>query len=55
MYNKGGTQMNKKELAFDQLNELYFNFDWSQDNATIMFVNQMGMILTKAKLDNEKE
>lgn len=47
--------MNKKEQAFDKLKELYFNFDWSQENATINFVNEMGMIITLARLGNEKE
>lgn len=47
--------MNKKERAYDKLKELYFNFDWSQENATINFVNEMGMIITLASLENEKE
>lgn len=47
--------LNKKEQAFDKLKELYFNFDWSQENATINFVNEMGMIITLARLGNEKE
>lgn len=47
--------MNKKEQGYDKLKELYFNFDWSQENATINFVNEMGMIITLASLENEKE
>lgn len=47
--------MNKKEQAYDKLKELYFNFDWAQENATINFVNEMGMIITLASLENEKE
>lgn len=47
--------LNKKEQAFDKLKELYFNFDWSQENATINFVNEMGMIITLVSLENEKE
>lgn len=46
--------MNKKERAYDKLKELYFNFDWSQENATINFVNEMGMIITLARSENEK-
>lgn len=49
--------MNKKERAYDQAKELYFNFDWSQDNATINFVNELGAILVLPDLieDDEKE
>lgn len=49
--------MNKKERAYDQAKELYFNFDWSQDNATINFVNELGAILIFPDLigDYEKE
>lgn len=47
--------MNKKERAYDKLMELYLNFDWSQDHATINFVKEMGMIITLASLENEKE
>lgn len=48
--------MNKKERAYDQTKELYFNFDWSQDNATINFVNELGAILVFPDLieDDEK-
>lgn len=58
MYNKGGAKiLNKKERAYDQAKELYFNFDWSQDNATINFVNELGAILVLPDLmeDDEKE
>lgn len=58
MYNKGGTKiLNKKERAYDQAKELYFNFDWSQKNATINFVNELGAILVLTDLteDDEKE
>lgn len=49
--------MNKKERAYDQAKELYFNFDWSQKNATINFVNELGAILVLPDLteDDGKE
>lgn len=49
--------MSKKERAYDKAKELYFNFDWSRDNATINFVNELGAILVLPELidDDEKE
>lgn len=47
--------MSKKEQGYNKLKELYFNFDWTQENATINFVNEMGMIITLASLGNEEE
>ena len=40
----------RKAEAFDDLKELYFNFDWEKET-TLKFVTEMGMILTVAQLD----
>lgn len=40
----------RKAEAFDDLKELYFNFDWEKETP-LKFVTDMGMILTVAQLD----
>lgn len=43
-----------KAKAFDDVSELYFNFDWEKDN-TLKFVTDLGMILTTATIEAENK
>lgn len=44
------TKKERKAQAFDDLKELYFNFDWDK-KTPLDFVTEMGMIITVATVD----
>lgn len=44
----------RKAQAFDDLKELYFNFDWEK-RSPLDFITQMGMIITVATVDIEEK
>lgn len=43
----------RKAQGFDDLKELYFNFDWDK-KTPLDFVTEMGMIITVATVDIKK-
>lgn len=48
------SKQERKAQAFDDLKELYFNFDWEKRN-TLDFVTELGMIITVATVDIKVE
>lgn len=45
--------MSIKDKAFDEVKELYFEYDW-QSNTPLDFITELGMILTKATIELDK-
>lgn len=45
----------KKEKAYDRLKDLYFNHDWTEENAMMNFTVKMGAIIsiTEVEIKNE--
>lgn len=46
---------NKKEKAYDRLKDLYFNFNWTEENATLKFIVEMGAILSVTEVEIKNE
>ena len=38
-----------KAVGFDEVSELYFNYDWEKGN-TLEFISNLGMILTQTTI-----
>lgn len=38
-----------KAVGFDEISELYFNYDWEKGN-TLEFISNLGMILTQTTI-----
>lgn len=42
-----------KVLGYEQLRELYFEFDWSQEDALIKYLNLQGVIIATVEQETE--
>lgn len=50
------TPKNVKQIqAYNELKEIYFNFDWDQANAITEYVVQLGMVFAKTEAKDEGE
>lgn len=45
----------KKEAAYDRLKDLYFNHDWTEENAMMNFIVNMGAIITTTEVEIKNE
>lgn len=40
-----------KAVGYDRLKQTYFNFDWEQPNALLMFMNELGVIFASIETE----
>lgn len=45
----------KKEEAYDRLKDLYFNHNWTEDDAMIKFTVEMGAIISVTEVEIKNE
>lgn len=44
-----------KAIGYERLKQVYFEFDWEQENALLKFMNELGVIFASIETELKEE